>query len=136
MALGALGLEQPAASDGTLVAIANPRMLSWAGDEVRASTEPEPDVALIYASIDGATWSEVLSEPGVTLTAVAAGNGHFAALGWRADPAGPSWVLYVSEDAQMWMDVALPGPGVDTLVFGNGTFMASDTLGEAGGQTV
>lgn len=118
-----LGLRQLAASEGTIVAIADAETVTYAGDQYRDS---KFEKAVIYSSVEGAAFSEVLSDPAVHLDAVAAGNGHFAVLGKRpATPNGQA-VLYVSEDAQMWMEVALPNPAVHRLVFGNGTFVASD----------
>lgn len=120
-----LGLQQLAASDGTLIAIAEAGTVQFAGDEFRGS---EDEKAVIYASVAGAAWSEVLSESGMHFHSVAAGNGHFAALGRRDAEELPAF-LYVSEDAQMWMDVALPSRRIDALVFGNGTFVATETVG-------
>ena len=119
-----MGLEQLAESDGNMVAIGNSSTTSWAGDDLRDS---ERGPAVVYASTAGAAWHEVLRDTSAWFTSVAAGNGHFAVVG-RREVEGA--FLYVSDDTEVWAEAALPNQWVDTVVFGNGTFVARDQHGE------
>lgn len=119
-----IGLTRLAAGDGKLLAIANN---ATATVTPSGSVKNEEDATgVVYASDDGNVWHAVLTEPLVRFTSAAAGNGHYAVLGVRQGPSAEETVVYVSDDTRAWKEVAPPSPMVGALVFGNGTFLATD----------
>jgi hypothetical protein len=85
---------------------------------------------LVVSSPDGVTWTQDVdaSVPTAGLSAVTYGDGLFVA-------GGPQGSLYTSPDGTVWTPQSSPDPNADfsLLAFGNGLFVAVDTL--SGGDT-